>query len=101
MHVTIRNGDNRPGRIDMGVLLTNKSLPGKPSVFLGAKPIVSTQPGKFAVKAVPVEEDVTFAIPPRVPLRRFDDITVFFFPAPQRATLGTRIAIEQFTIDPR
>jgi hypothetical protein len=101
MQVTVENGDNRPGRIDMGVLLTDKSLPGKPSVFLGAKPIPSTQPGRFAFKAVPIDENVTFSIPPRLPLRRFDDITVFFFPAAQRATLGTRVGIQQFTMDPR
>jgi hypothetical protein len=101
MQVTIRNGDNRPGRIDMGVLLTDKSLPGRPSVFLGAKPIGSTEPGHFTIKIAPVEEDMTFAIPAHEPLRRFDDITVFFFPAAQRATLATRVAIERFTIEPR
>lgn len=101
MQVTIKNGDNRPGRIDIGLLLTDKSLPGKPSVFLGAKPIASTEPGNFTIKVEPVRENVSFPIPAHVSLHRFDDITVFFFPVPQRATLGTRVAIEQFTIEPR
>ncbi|HEX4038395.1 MAG TPA: hypothetical protein VHX37_10085 [Acidobacteriaceae bacterium] len=101
MQVTVRNGDNRRGRVEMGVLLTDSTLPDKPSLFLGAQPIVSTETNHFAFKAEPVEEDVTFAIPRHPPLRRFDQITVLFFPSLDRATLAARIGIEQFAIDPR
>lgn len=99
--VTVENGDNRPGRIDLGVLLTDSSLPGKPSLFLGTRPIVSTEAGHFAFKASPLDEEVTFAIPARGGLKSFDAITVFFFPAEERATLGARIGIEQFELKPR
>jgi hypothetical protein len=101
MEVTVRNGDNRRGRIEMGVLLTDSSLPGKPSVFLGAQPIVSTEEDHFAFKPVPVEEELTFAIPRHAAVRKFDEITVVYFPAEARATLGARVGIEQFELEPR
>ena len=101
MQVTLRNGDNRPGQIEMGVLLTDSTSPGKPSLFLGTHPILSTQPSHFAFKAEPVEEDLTFAIPNHAALRQFDQITVFFFPATERMTLGARVGINQFAMEPR
>ena len=52
MQVTVRNGDNRRGQVDMGVLLTDSSAPGKPSMYLGTEPIVSTEPDQFAFKRV-------------------------------------------------
>ncbi|MGA8107979.1 MAG: hypothetical protein WB974_01005, partial [Acidobacteriaceae bacterium] len=101
MQVTVRNGDNRPGQIEMGVLLTDSTSPGKPSFFLGMQPILSTQPSHFAFKAEPVEEDLTFAIPSHAALRQFDEITVFFFPSTERMTLGARVGIDQFAMEPR
>jgi len=101
MQVTVRNGDNRPGWIDMGVLLTDSTAPGKPSVFLGTKPIVSTEENHFALKPVPVDEVLTFTIPSHTAVRKFDQITVLFFPAAERATLGARVGIEQFELEPR
>jgi hypothetical protein len=101
LQVTVRNGDNRRGRIDMAVLLTDSTLPGKPTVFLGTEPIVSTEPNHFAFKPVPLDEEVTFAIPAHTAVRKFDQITVLFFPAAERATLGARVGIEQFELEPR
>lgn len=101
LQVMVRNGDNRRGLIDMGVLLTDSTLPGKPSMYLGTKPLVSTDPAHFALKINPVSEEVKFAIPDRRTIRRFDDITVFFFPAEERATLGARVGIQQFELIPR
>jgi hypothetical protein len=99
--VTVKNGDNRPGRVDMGMVLTDTELPGKPSVYLGTAAIESTEAGHFAVKAHPVEDEVRFAIPDHPGVRKFDEITVFYFPDAQRSTLGARIGIEQFELLPR
>ncbi len=101
MQVTVRNGDNRRGQVEMGMLLTDSTLPGKPSMYLGTEPLVSTQPNHFALKINPVNEEVKFAIPERRTIRKFDDITVFFFPVEQRATLGARVGIQQFELMPR
>ena len=101
MQVTVRNGDNRLGQIDMGVLLTDSTTAGKPSMYLGTKPIVSTEADHFAIKVNPVSDEVTFAIPERRAIRRFDEVTVFFFPDAERATLGARVGIQQFELMPR
>jgi hypothetical protein len=101
MEVTVRNGDNRRGRIDMGVLLTDSTTPGKPSMYLGTGPIVSTEADHFTFKANPVSEEVRFAIPERRGIRKFDEVTVLFFPEGERATLGARVGIEQFELTPR
>jgi hypothetical protein len=101
MQITIRNGDNRLGRIDMGVLLTNSSSPEKPSMYLGMKPIVSTEPEHFSLKSAPLDEELEFAIPAHPAIRKFDEITVFFFPAEERSTLGARVGIRQFELIPR
>jgi hypothetical protein len=90
MVLTVRNGDNRRGRIDAGVLLTDSTAPGRPTMDLGAKPIVSTEAENFSIKVSPVHEDLRFAIPASRSIRKFDEITVFFFPEMQRSTLGHR-----------
>ena len=101
MQVAVRNGDNRRGRIDMGLLLTDSTAPGKPSMYLGTEPIVSTEPDRFTFKAHPVSEEVRFAIPQRRGIRTFDEVTVLFFPDGDRMTLGARVGIEQFELMPR
>ncbi|MFP5226278.1 MAG: hypothetical protein ACLGXA_01520 [Acidobacteriota bacterium] len=101
VRVTLRNGDNRDGRIDMGMLLTDSMAPGKPSMYLGRQPIVSTEPEHFAIKVNPVTDAATFAIPERRTIRKFDEVTVFFFPDAMHATQGARVGIEQFEVMPR
>ena len=101
MQVTVRNGDNRRGRIDMGVLLTDSTTPGKPSMYLGTEPMVTTEADHFALKVRPVSEEVRFAIPERREIRKFDEITVLFFPDAARSTLGARVGIEEFELEPK
>lgn len=101
MRVTVRNGDNRQGRVDMDVQLTDTTKPGKPSMYLGIEPLISTEPDHFRLKVNPVSEEVTFTMPARGKLKSFDEITVFFFPDEQRSTLGARMGIEQFELMPR
>lgn len=101
LQVTVRNGDNRMGRIDMGVLLTDSTAPGKPSMYLGTQPILSTEPDHFAFKSSPVTDVMRYAIPERRAIGKFDGITVLFFPDATRATVGARIGIQQFELMPR
>ena len=104
--LTLRNGDNREGQIEVGVLLTDSRGPGllpleKPTLMLGVKPMLSSEPPEFTYKASPVEEDLTFAIPPHPAVREFDTITVLFFPSAVRDTAGARVGIRQFELLPR
>ncbi len=101
LQVTVRNGDNRMGRIDMGVLLTDSTAPGKPSMYLGTEPILSTEADHFAFKSNPVTDVIRYAIPERRAIGKFDGITVLFFPDATRATLGARVGIQQFELMPR
>lgn len=99
--VSIRNGDNRAGRIDLDVLLTDSTRPGKPTIDLGLRPIVSSEFGHFSdQKSSPVEEDVIFTIPSHPQIQRFDEITVLFFPVAERSTLGARVGIRQLELLP-
>ena len=101
MQVTVRNGDNRRGRIDVGVLLTDSTAPGKPSLYLGTQPIVSTEADHFVVKANAIREEVSFAVPEKRTIRKFDEITVLYFPDGDRSTLGARVGIEEFELMPK
>lgn len=104
--LTLRNGDNREGRIEVGVLLSDSRGPGvlaseKPTQLLGMKPMQSSEPPEFVYKSSPIEEDMTFAIPQHPALRQFDTITVLFFPSAARDTTGARVGIRQFELLPR
>jgi hypothetical protein len=100
LEVTIKNGDNRPGDIAIGVLLTDSSSPGRPSEYLGRKVVVSSEAGHFSLNRSPVSEMLTFAIPAHASLREFDEITVVFLPARERSLGGEQIAILCFTLVP-
>jgi hypothetical protein len=101
--LTVRNGDNRPGRIDVGVLLTD-SRSGeldKPTLVLGVKPLLSSEAAAYESRSSPVEEDLTFTIPEHAAVRKFDTITVLFLPSAARETMGARVGIRQFELLPR
>jgi hypothetical protein len=101
--LTLRNADNREGRIEVGVLLTDSRTRAleKPTLVLGVKPMLSSEPPEFTYKGSPVEEDLTFVIPQQPAMREFDTITVLFFPPAVRDTAGARVGIRQFTLLPR
>jgi hypothetical protein len=101
LQVMVKNGDNRRGRVDMAVMLADSTTPGKPSMVLGPQPVVSTEPEHFSLKMNPVSEELRYAIPARGGLKKFDEITVIFFPDEQRMTIGARVGIEQFELIPR
>jgi hypothetical protein len=101
VRVTIENRDNRRGAIALGVELTDSSAPGKPPVSLGQQRIVSSLPEQFTVKVSPVDEVLRFAVPEHATLRKFDQITVEYFPGPEHWQVGAKVAIEQFELMPR
>lgn len=101
IRVAIENGDNRPGIISLGVILTNTTLPGRPSIFLHDKRVISSDALKFSVNRPTVSEVLTFRIPKNSKISRFNEITVVFQPAPERALGGAKIAIQEFDLVPR
>ncbi len=101
IQMTIENHDNIPGRIALGVLLTDSTSIGKPTLYLDQQPVISTEPGHFSVKSSPVQEVLRFSIPNHPRIEQFDEMTVIFFPDTERAKTGARIAIEEFELLPR
>ncbi len=99
--MTIENYDNAPGVISLGVLLTDSTSLGKPTLYLDQETIVSTEPGQFTIKSLPVTEVLSFALPGSPKIQRFDEITVIFLPDTERTNRGAKIAIKQFDLIPR
>ena len=100
LEVTIKNGDNRPGNIAIGVILTDSSSPGRPCEYLGRKVVVSSEAGHVSLNRSPVSEMLTFAIPAHARVRDFDEITVVFLPARERSLGGEQIAVLRFALIP-
>ena len=100
IRVAIQNADNRPGKIALAVILTNTTLPGKPSLFLGQSPVVSSHAVMFSINRPPVSEVLDFRIPENSKIRQFNQITVLFQPDPERALAGAKVAIQEFTLVP-
>jgi len=101
LDIDIRNGDNHPGEIHLGLVLSDGASPGKLSLPLSPQPVVSTEEGHFYQKAAGVNEMLRFPIPSRARIHKFNEITVVFFPSEDRAQEGARIAIEDFVLIPR
>jgi hypothetical protein len=101
IRVTIENYDNAPGVISLGVLLTDSTSLGRPTLYLDQETIVSTEPGQFTIKSLPATEVLSFAVPGSPKIQRFDEITVIFLPDTERPNRGAKIAIKQFDLIPR
>jgi hypothetical protein len=101
IEVEISNRDNRLGALALAMILADTTAPGKPSLYLGQQPIVSSQPERFHIKAAPVTETLRFVLPAHAPLKQFDEITLVVMSDPLRIDMGARIAIAQFELEPR
>jgi hypothetical protein len=101
IQVTIENRDNAPGMIALGVLLTDSTSLGRPTLYLDQQTVVSTEPSRFTVKSSPVPEVLRFRVPNHAKIQQFDEITVIFFPDLERPNTGAKIAIKQFDLIPR
>lgn len=100
IQVDILNHDNRPGSINLAILLSDSSQPGN-QLYLGQQTIASSQPGSFAEKSSTVSETLKFPIPTPAKIRKFDEITVMFLPDEGNYDTGSKVAIEQFQLMPR
>ena len=100
IQVGLLNGDNRPGTINVAVLLTDSAQPNN-QLLLERQPIPSTEPQNFTQKPVPVAETLNFPVPAPAKIRRFDHITVMFFPDEVNYDQGSKVAIQQFQLIPR
>jgi hypothetical protein len=102
MDVRVTNADNRTGRIDIALVLTDTASPGGKQLMLGDEPVLSSLTMKrTALDRAPVTETLKFAIPRTAGLRRFDEIDVIVQPSVERAKLGSRVAVEEFELVPR
>jgi len=98
IQMTIANRSNSPGVIAIALLLVDSSARGKPAVYLGQQPIVSSEPDNFAFKASSVSETLRYSIPARARIRRFNRIIVLFLPEKSQTDLAPEIAIRQFAL---
>jgi hypothetical protein len=101
IQVDIQNSDNHSGAINLALLLTDTSSPGRPQLYLGQQPVVSSQHGNFTVKSSPAGETLRYPIPSPAKIRKFDEITVMFFPDGANYDQGPKVAIQQFELLPR
>jgi hypothetical protein len=99
--VDIENRDNTSGEISLGVLLAAGTSPKDPTLYLGEHPILSTEPGSFAIKRAPVFETLHFPIPAQAKIRKFREITVLVLPDIEHTFDAPKIAIRQFQLFPR
>ncbi len=101
IQVAIRNTDRYPETVSMELILTDTSLPPKPSQSLGSVMVKSTRPWRLYGDRPPVSETLTFAIPAHSVINRFDEVTIVFRLDPARADFGAKIGIERFVLVPR
>jgi len=101
IEVAITNNDVRPGTIALGLRLADSGSIGESSQDLGPRTIASSKPAQIPLNRPPVEEVLRFPIPRSATIHRFDEITVFFVPAPERARAGAKVSIVSFTLIPR
>lgn len=99
--VAIINADTRPGKIALGVVLTDSASPVKPSQSLGERTIVSSEADQIPISRPPVKEVLRFPISRLAPMRRFNEITLVFLPAKERSRGGAKVSIQSFTLIPR
>lgn len=96
IQIVVRNADRHPGTVSLELRLRNRNLPGKPWVSLGRAMVSSKLPDDAADDAQPVEEILNFTVPETAPIRQFNEMTISFRMAPQRAGTSARIAIDRF-----
>lgn len=99
--IEVENRDNHAGLIALGLLLGDEASRQKPTAYLGAEPLASTQPGHFSYKSAAVTETLRFTVPLDAKIRRFNEITVLVLPDIEHRFLAPKIAIQQFQVLPR
>lgn len=100
--VTVTNADNRTGRIDLALVLSDTGTPALRSVNLGDAPVLSSETVRpTAHDRAPITETLHFTVPRTAPIHQFDEIDVILQPSAERSRIGARIAVDQFELVPR
>ena len=99
--VAITNADTRPGKIALGIVLTDSNSIVRPARALEEQTIVSSKGNHIPLNRSPVKETLRFPISRSQTMRRFNEITVVFLPAKERARGGAKVSIQSFTLIPR
>src|SRR6266702_261820 len=99
--VDLTNADTRIGEIDLALLLTDSTAPGRPGQLLHGLPIASSELDPIPANRAPVKETLRFTIPHPATVRRFDEITVAFRLAPRHGRAGAKISIDSFELMPK
>jgi hypothetical protein len=96
MKVSIRNGDNRVGAINVELVLKDK---GKPQ-SLGTEVLRSSVAAQIALDRAPVDETLSFPVPASMKGKKFDEIAVVIKAARERSRAGAKLAVQEFTLVP-
>jgi hypothetical protein len=99
--VAVTNADVRPGTIALGIRLADSTSIGEPSQYLGERAIVSSRAAQIPLSRPSVEEVLRFPIPRPTTIRRFNEITIVFLSARERARAGAKVSIQSFTLIPK
>jgi hypothetical protein len=98
--LALTNADNLPGAIALKLYLTDASTPTHRTQDLGELVIPSSQSAHLSLTRAPVNDTLHFTIP-SARLRQFNEITVVFIPAQERALGGPKVSLQHFTLIPR
>jgi hypothetical protein len=101
IQVAIRNTDRYPETVSLELMLTDTSLPTKPSQSLGSVMVKSTRPWQLYGDRPPVSETLSFDMPAHSAIHHFDEVTIVFRLDPARADFGAKIGVERFVLVPR
>jgi hypothetical protein len=99
--IGIENRDDKATSISLALLLTDGRSPQKRTLYLGERPVVSTQTGHASFKRPPAFETLRFSVPARGEIRKFSEITVLMLPDIEHSYVAPKIAILQFQLFPR
>lgn len=98
IELAIRNGDSRPGRIDIAMKLIDSST--KQSENLGSRLVLSSMMPNLSMDRPAVDEVLHYRIPASPHIRQFDQIQIVFEPSQERSFGGVQIAIQEFRLLP-
>ena len=101
IEIAITNADIRPGKISLGLFLTDSISTDRPSRDLGSRVILSSEPANIPLDREPVKETLRFSIPRSSTNHTFNEITVVYLPVPERARGGAKVSIQSFTLIPK
>ena len=99
IELAIRNGDSRPGRINIAMRLIDSSAAR--SENLGSRPVSSSMASELLMDRPPIDEVLQYRIAANPHIRQFDQIQIVFEPSPGRSLGGEQIAIREFRFLPK